>query len=471
MEQKKLPITIKWGFGVSNMFLILGNALITSYLSFYITDIAKLDVSVYALAESVGSIASTAMLFIGMYLMQYAHMRWGKYRSWYVICAPMFAIGMILFSMTGITAGLSAGVKSAMIVGGWLLISISYYMLYTVSPGLMSKVTNDPQERASMAAILNALFGVGRIIGAPVLAALVAFFGGTLVGTGYAVYFISTGVLVILVYYIFAGLTKEYDPFEPIRNSADGTDKKRSDKITIGEILKTFASCPSLLFYFVGDVLFRAASKVEYAAAAYFFRYICGSMSFYTMYITATPIAAVISSMVTPLITKRFEKKKLHMFSNIGIATLYFGMFLIYKITGTMNPYVAIGMAVCAFFLNNFFFAVQSMFYVDCGDYMHAKTGNDVMGITISLIGLPMKLNALIGAPIAAALLKSGGYVGGAETQTAECMDMIAKMWTLSPVIGNLIQFFCVWLGYKLTKTVMDEVRIKLEEMKAAKEA
>ena len=74
-----------------------------------------------------------------------------------------------------------------------------------------------------------------------------------------------------------------------------------------------------------------------------------------------------------------------------------------------------------------------------CSEYTFLKTGRRVDGTMYSCTSLGTKLGGGIGTAVAGWLLAYSGYVGGAVSQPASCINMLHIMYLWMPMALNLL--------------------------------
>lgn len=100
---------------------------------------------------------------------------------------------------------------------------------------------------------------------------------------------------------------------------------------------------------------------------------------------------------------------------------------------------------------------------IDCADYAEYKTGIKCQGLALTGFSLANKMSVGLGSAILGIGMELGGYIGTAEVQTQQAIDMIhfLQFW---PTIILSVAGAVLMLFYRLDEKTMENVRAKLTE-------
>lgn len=118
MAKKPLSKALRTFYGVGDMGFSLMASVETFFFVFFLTNVAKFPLVTVALIGTVTSIVDAVLSpFYGAIIEGTKPMKWGKYRSWMLICPPLVVI-LYMFQYTKING---EGTAAIIVTLGFIL--------------------------------------------------------------------------------------------------------------------------------------------------------------------------------------------------------------------------------------------------------------------------------------------------------------------------------------------------------------
>jgi len=478
-----------FGYGIGDFSMNLAFAMSTSFLLYYLTDVAGLT------AAAVGTMFLIVRLWdaftdlIAGRLVDRTMTRWGKFRPfllWYGI--PVLVLSVLNFNVP------TPGVKwlglfewdldmNGRLLYAYLLYAILglAYSLANIPYGsLASAMSQSVKERAKLVAARafgGAIGGVALTYAvAPQISAIqrtapklpenadasakAAYEAAVLVyRQSVQAVFTSTTLWFVLIGSVAFLLT-----FLWCKESVVRTSPKVSMKETFATLKhnKPLAYlCAASLFYLIG--LFAVGGST-----AYYARYVLGDIG---QTATMTLVNVGIALLVTPFIPWMISKiGKKNMFQWCGIFTIVGGVALFFAPAGalTLTLILLAIKGVGASLINTVMFGLEA----DTVEYGEWKTGKRTEGSTYALFSFTRKVTQSIGGAVGAWALAFGGYLSATATnpnpvQPESAIFAIRFTIGLLPAITAAIAMLIFW-KYPLTDKLFGQIRDENEARKQA---
>lgn len=361
--------------------------------------------------------------------------KWGKCRPYLIIFPGIICVVTILTFINGNYAEATTSTQKFFIVA-WAAVSyIAWGMCYTVGDiplwGITSLMTEDENDRSKILGLARMMAGVGGLgILIVQIAQIVAsvFEGKGMAPSKASQYgFILSAVVMTVIasaLFEFAGIStrERVEQSEKHYTFAENFKimfrNKPFRQILISGILRSpiqlllmIAMTLITYYYANGDfmnlLITDEAGKLTGIDFAVF-----GSL----LIIAAAVFIGQFAAMgLTPVLTKKFEKKKLYNFYSIAGAVPYALIFVFYKLSGgdlTTIGWVIVT-AVCLLFASAAMGGInvlQSVMIADCVDYEEYTNGVRTDGVFFSGQSFITKLSAGIASILSAAVYSYVGY-------------------------------------------------------------
>lgn len=440
----KVPLISKIAYGMGDVGCNFSWMFVGNFLMIFYTDVFGI---------SMGAVAGL-MLFSRFWdaindpiigsLTDKTHSRWGRYRPWLLIAAPLTALILILCfwahpSWSSTAKITYMAVTYCILVLGYTCVNIPYGTL-------CGAMTQNIEERAqintfrSVAAMIA--IGIINIITVP----LIGMLGGGNDRRGYLMIAVIYGCIFAACHIFCFSRTREVVTIP------------EKQKISLKEQLQAVAKNRPYILALAGQLLFGFTLYGRNADALYYFTYVEGDKSFFTVYSMCIIIPSIIGAACFPLLFKWTNNKgrAASIFACLtGISMMWLGMFTVRE-----SPVMFYGLsALTQFFFSGFNTAIYAII-PDCVEYGEWKTGLRNDGFQYAFISLGNKIGMALGTSLLALVLGMCGYVAnGQQNQTV--LLVIRHSFTTIPGVFWLITggvLFFYRLNRRRYHEIMEEI-------------
>jgi len=439
-----LTIKQKLGYGLGSSASNFIWQMVSFYLLFFYTDVFGIP------AAAAGTLLLLARIFDGLndlvegHIVDLTRSRWGRFRPYLLFGALPIALLLVL---TFYTPDLSVNAKIAYGAITYVLLGVAYSFMTIPHSALMASMTQDANERSSLASFLMASVYATILVVAAATMPLVSLFPSTQIGfTATAAIF---GVLAIILYLVCFASTRELKPAPVQKNS-------------IKDELRLLAKNKYLLIM-LGALLFtQAANDMRTSSAIYFFKYNIGNSSFYPIFMAAMILCMVSGALIAPVLARKLASKRNLFIAGTLVVIISSGMVMFVPYSNLVL--ITAGLGVSSVGIGVTYVMIRSML-ADTVEYGEWKTGTRGEGIIFSTFGITNKLGYALGGSMAAFLLAGAGYIPDV-IQNENVLDIILYMLTLFPVIAGILAIV-IMLFYKLDNRHYDSILKDLNERSA----
>lgn len=440
-NNQKIPLFEKISYGLGDTGSNLIYTVITTYLTFYFTDIYGIG------AAAVGTLMLIARLvdmidspILGI-LIDKTNTKWGKSRPWILwSCIPFSIVSILLF----MGPELSASGKLAYAYVFYIAANVLYAAVNNPLQTMLPSLTSNIQERT--VANTFRMFGgqIGGLIVNLSLLPLVAFLGDGDQQKGFFYAMIAFSLTALVLFLVTFFNTRERV------QSVSG-----NDSIPVREGIKAMkGNLPWIGICLFGITLYTMFI-MRLSAAIYYMTYYINKPEIITT-VNTLAMSSLLGILAVPFLTKKFSKKALVI---SGLAVNIIGQLIIYA-GGTNIPMIIVGTIIGSIGLglpSGLLFVLKA----DTVDYGEWKSGVRAPGILMSASGIANKLGSGLGGAIPVWLLAAGGYVAK-QQQTTSALQMIALSYIWLPVILGVVAILIVAFIYKWEKP-HEEIVLELE--------
>lgn len=373
--------------------------------------------------------------------------RWGRYRPWLLIAAPVTAI--LLMMTFWAHPDWSDTSKIIYMVITYCLLVLGYTCVNIPYGTLCGAMTQDIDERAkintsrSVAAMIA--IGIINIITVPLIGKL----GSSSQKTGYLLVAIIYGCIFAACHIFCFAKTKEQ------------VTTPEKEKISIRVQLKAVMQNRPYLLALVGQVLFGFTLYGRNADVLYYFTYVEGNASYYTTYSMCIIIPSIIGAACFQPVFRKLNNKGrtaslFALLTGISMLAMYF--FNVKESPAAFTP----GRNHTVLF-SGFNTAIYAII-PDCVEYGEWKTGLRNDGFQYAFVSLGNKIGMAIGTALLAALLGKYGYVAN-RAQNSAVLSIMKHSFTTIPgilwIVTAVVLFF-----YRLNRKRYNEI---VEDLKYGK--
>lgn len=441
----KVPLISKIAYGFGDVGCNFSWMFVSNFLMIFYTDVFGISMAA----------VSALMLFSRFWdaindpivggLTDKTKSRWGRYRPWLLVAAPITAILLVMTFWA--RPDWPQNGKIIYMVITYCLLVLGYTCVNIPYGTLCGAMTQDIDERAkintsrSVAAMIA--IGVINIITVPLLSK----FGSHSAKTGYLTVAVIYGCIFTACHFFCFAKTKE----------AVITPEK--EKISVKIQLKAVMQNRPYLLALAGQILFGFTLYGRNADILYYFTYVEGNASYYTTYSMCIIIPSIIgAACFQPLFRKLNNKGR-----TASLFALFTGIFMLTMFFFNAKESTAIFYALSGltqFFFSGFNTAIYAII-PDCVEYGEWKTGLRNDGFQYAFISLGNKIGMAVGTALLAGLLGKYGYIAN-QTQNAIVLSIMKHAFTTIPgvlwIVTAVVLFF-----YRLNKKRYNEI---VEELK-----
>lgn len=460
MEKKPISKTLRTFFGVGDMGFGLMTSVELYFFVFFLTNVAKFPLATVALIGSLTSIGDALLSpFYGAFIDGVKPLKWGKYRSWLVLCPP-FVVILYMFQYTKIGGD---GLGAIIVTLGFVLSHIAWNIPWVANIALIPMLANTPSDRgllASRRATWSAMAGIIFSYTGANLAKLYGSVTGNEI-LGYTLLAGTFAFVMMVGYFIHFKMTDGYEE----TGAAAAANQQSKPRLGLIQMLKMAGTNHYLIILLFGDFFRYMANFIMTAAAAYYFTYVAKNPALLATYLLLASIARLIGSYLTGPLTQRISTRVLSIGSLVlcGIA-LIAAKIVAYNITLFFAAVIVAGIFL------GILQASMVTLYSDVSVYSEWKSGQPASAWIMGLMNLSLKTAIISRGTVIPFVLATAGFVASADPATASkaLTDAVVNVFVLIPAIFMLLSGGILGFFYKLSKERLEQYEKDIAERKAA---
>ena len=436
----RLPQKVIYSYGLANLSVILIITLLTSYYSFFLTDVLMISSRHLVVIMSINLIVNIVSIPLSGIIIQNIQMRWGHYRSWFLFM-PALTCLFIILSFTNLP--MSYSMKMAWIVITYVLAHLCINFLSTAHLSLIS-ISKNALERLWLS-VRNTQFGiVGQVIFGVVIVTAIAHFN-TGESRGYFYAALILAVVPILGYWNLFHQTRDYEKYDPEINSP-------SNKMSISDMFTQLFRNSQLLILMAADCMVFFGSAFVTALAVYYYKYVGAADAKVYFLISALAFIGLIGYLTAPYIIIKSGKKKVYLFLiSLSVLCLIF-----LRIFGESSPYTFKGILYVGGILTGLLTLMRQAMYMDISEFGFYKTGKDVTSYIMSVHKISPVIGISLATPVAVFGLKIIGYYPNMQV-TDQFINSLMNMICYIPIVCGVIAVAAMSL-YSLTDDKVEKI-------------
>ena len=374
--------------------------------------------------------------------------KWGRYRPWLLIAAPITAVLLIMTFWAH--PDWSDRSKVIYMVITYSLLVLGYTCVNIPYGTLCGAMTQDIDERAKIntSRSVSAMVAIGiiNIITVPLIGKL----GSQSAKTGYLLVAIIYGCIFAACHFFCIAKTKEQ------------VIMPEKEKISIKVQLRAVMQNRPYILALIGQVLFGFTLYGRNADVLYYFTYVEGNASYYTTYSMCIIIPSIIGAACFQPVFRKLNNKGrtasiFALLTGISMLCMFF-----FNVKETPAAFYTLA-GITQFFFSGFNTAIYAII-PDCVEYGEWKTGLRNDGFQYAFVSLGNKIGMAIGTALLAALLGKYGYVAN-QVQNPEVIAVMKHAFSTIPgilwIVTAVVLFF-----YRLNKKRYNEI---VEDLKNGK--
>ena len=463
MNHKPLSKVTENLFGISGVGFGLMSSFGMYMGTYFMTDVARLPVSLIAIIGMVYSISDLVMSpFYGVIISKLPEMPWGRIRSWLLVMPPIVAL-CCFFEFSCFTD--NVWIRGAIIGIGGTLAHILWTMVFTADIAMMGPCSNNGEERAKLSARKAQFSTISQLLYSVAVSAVLAVCINIAGGEegGYQLNYVFYAFLFCLSYWAQFAITKGYEPTKAERAAAgiggEGIQLQKKQTVSIKAMVIGFIKNPPLLLLILNAVAAQIINFVMNSMIVYYYNVVAQAPSLYSVHLTMFNVLALVGAWFAPKIVKKTGNKGMFQIAWIGCIVGLIGA----RIFAFQTYPFMVCMAIFGLFqgARN---AVNTAAYGDAAVYAEALTGEDTKTFVYSMTSIPTKIAAFFRTIVVAAVLAASGYEAGVEPTLAMQNGIVSSLVTIPLIcaaIGLVIMIF-----YPLTPKKLAECQAKIDSRK-----
>ncbi|MBB1291282.1 MAG: GPH family glycoside/pentoside/hexuronide:cation symporter [Pseudoalteromonas rhizosphaerae] len=430
MENQKLSVVEKVGFGAGDMAVNVMVAALFYFMSFFYTDIYGLDPVdmgiLFLVARFVDAFTDPLMGVIT----DKVKTRWGQFRHWFLFLSVPYGISIVLlfttpdfdYNMKLVWAYLTYLFATLMFTG----VAIPYISYIGV-------LTADPKERLSANGFRMFFAKIANVIIVFSVPLLASMWGGGDIAHGYklAMILVSTCGVALFLFCFFT--TRERITHEPQTES-------------ILTQFKVLIKNDQWLLLCAACVLGTLGYAIRGSVAMYYAKYYLGAPDLAGTFTSAGIAASIVSMVASTWITQRYCKLKLFRWSQIAV--LFISLIMFFAVQPG-DIWLAFVLYIILSFVVDLHAPVFWSAIAEAVDYGEIKDGVRASGLSFGGISFCQKAGGGLAGLAGGLLLAFFDYQPNIE-QSQFTMTGLALMLTIIPGVFHAILGF-VLFKYKIT--------------------
>lgn len=466
---------LKWynkiGYGSGD---IAGNviyALLSAFVMIFLTDTVGMNAGI------IGSLIAASKLLDGVsdiffgVLIDKTSTKMGKARPW--MFYGYFGCAICLVAIFCIPANISAFAQYTWFFVAYTVLNAGFYTANNIAySALTALITKNNQERVEMGSIrFMFAFGTSMLIQAITVSFVAAFGGGAAAWRTVAIIYAVVGLIsnTISVMSVRELSPEElagneinpvvYDKqikegeLEQVAEELKGEAQTGEEKYSLGAAFKLLVQNKYYLMIVVSYLLMQIYSATL-NMGIYFMSYVLKNANLLGVFSWAINIPMIVGLLMTPMLVQKWGG--MFRLNKMGYIIGSLGRILV-VVAGYMGsvPLMLASTAIAALGMSPLQGNMNALI-ATCSEYTYLTTGKRVDGTMYSCTSFGTKVGGGIGTAVAGWLLALSGYVGGAEVQSAACMNMLHILYLWMPMVLTIL-ITLILRGLNVEKAVVEQ--------------
>ena len=439
-DLSKVPFISKLAYGMGDVGCNFSWMFVGNFLMIFYTDVFGIGMSAVATLMLLSRFWDAVNDPVIGALSDKTHTRWGRYRPWLLFGAPLTALVLALTfwahpDWNDTSKIIYMSVTYCILVLGYTCVNIPYG---TLCGAMTQNMDERAQINTSRSVSAMVAIGIINIVTIP----LIEFFGQGNSRQGYLLIAILYGCIFAACHIFCFAKTKEVVEIPPRR------------KLSFSVQLKAVIKNKPYMLALIGQILFGFVLYGRNADMLYYFTYVEGSASLFSLYSLAIIVPSIIGAACFPAMFKWTANKGwaasvFALGTGISMAALYF-----FSPNTSPVPFYVLA-ALSQFFFSGFNTAIYAII-PDCVEYGEWRTGIRNDGFQYAFISLGNKIGMALGTSLLALVLGMAGYVSNAE-QNPEVISIMRHAFSTIPgalwILTGIVLFY-----YKLNKRIYNRI-------------
>ncbi len=434
----------KLAFGSGEMVYNLPWMLVSSFLAFFMTDVALVPAAAVSVVFLISRIWDAVNDPIIGSLADRTKTKMGRYRPWMlggsIALLPM--VVLLFWAHPDWSVGARTA-YSAILYMFTVVASTSWNIPFSALNGVISPY---PRERASFASYRIMISALASSAAVAMFLPLVTKFSGS-EGNSVRGYVLAALIVCALaIPFVFTSILGTKEAIKP----------PPAQKFHAKDMLNLFAKNPPLLIVSFAFLIYGFLNYGRMTVGMYYFTYVWGDPALFTFYATATGIVTAVAAFFSIYLVKLFKGKRgallfCYLVSVIQNAVLF--VLTPERTTPTVYMVILLSTAIT----NGAITALLYGIIGDTADYGQWKTGLRADGLCSSGTSFMLKLGGALAPTLLLSMLAARGYVANSPQQTVGALSAMNIVMNLVPAILAAIGFV-LFLFYKLDEKLHGQI-------------
>lgn len=446
----------KIGYGLGDAGGCLTFVIMGKFFSNFCTDVLAVDPGVLAILLAIWNVWDFINdpimgAFMDKSFSKYRNSE-GKFRPWLIRSAPLVFVTFIaLWTVPTFLSGVSTLLALFCLK---ILYEASYTMFNIPMGSLLSAMSDNDQERASLSSARGIGSAVGSVIPIALIPSLVTAFGKTS-PAGYA---IGVSICALIGLFMCIG---HYHYTEERVDVSNITTPEESIKVT--DILHVFKVNRPFIALCIHGLSICLMQNTSETISSYFYSGVYGRMDLMSIGMAVSSPVMMVTFIFGPKIAKKLGLERFIRYGLIAGSAIYlllFGCHMLFYI----NPYVHMIISGFAMGLSSMSIYMQWGLVGEAIDYNEMITGKRTEGSIYGTFNLFRRVGQTIGMSLSIGLLKVFEYDKDILFQSDKTIAGFKITGMLLPgifVLGS-------WIAFKFIWNITDETREKISLFKKA---
>lgn len=447
----KVPFISKLAYGFGDVGCNFSWMFVGNFLMIFYTDVCGIPMVAVSMLMLISRVWDAVNDPVIGALSDRTKTRWGRYRPWLLIGAPLTAIVLVLTFWAH--PDWSDSAKTVYMYITYCVLVLGYTCVNIPYGTLCGALTQNIEERAQINTSRSVCAMIAINIINMITLPLIAFFGEDNQARGYLLVTVLYGAIFTACHWFCFAKTKEVVQ-PPVK-----------EKIPMAVQLKAALQNKPYLIALAGQFLFGVTLYGRNADLLYYFKYVEGDESLFTVYSIILMIPSILGAGAFPFVFRWLGNKGRT--AAVFSAGTGVSMFTMYFFSATSSPipfYIFASLA--QFFFCGFNTAIYAII-PDCVEYGEWKTGIRNDGFQYAFISLGNKIGMAIGTAALAAVLGELGFVAN-QVQSPGVQSAMHHAFSTIPgmlwIVTAIVLFF-----YQLNKHSYNRIITELSENKEQK--
>ena len=442
-------VTRKLAFASGEMVYNLPWMLVSSFLAFFMTDVALVPAAAVSVIFLVSRIWDAVNDPIIGSMADRTKTKMGRYRPW-MLAGSIGLLPMVVLLFWAHPAW-SIGARTAYYAILYFLTviaSTSWNIPFSALNGVISPY---PRERASFASYRITISALACSAAVAMFLPLVTRFSGA---DGNSVRGFVMAALVV------CGMAVPF-VFTSILGTKEAIKPPSSQKFHAKDMLELFTKNPPLLIVSFAFLIYGFLNYGRMTVGIYYFTYVWGNPALFTFYATVTGIVTAVAAFFSVYLVKLFKGKRGALLICYFVSILQNAV-LFFLTPERSSSAVFITILLSTAITNGAITALLYGMIGDTADYGQWKTGLRADGLCSSGTSFMLKLGGALAPTLLLSMLAQNGYVANAQQQTVGALSSMNIVMNLVPAILAAIGFV-LFLFYKLDEKLHGQIISELK--------